>query len=254
KTKEDLCNQSKIGLKLFDDFVCNRIKYGKFSIWSPMKKYKLSTWRKAGKELKVKANEKVYELKEDRSLFARMMLVCKTRPEINIKNAIGIHEFSVVPRSLFAADGTMFHCSNKSVLMSILEKLPEKHSSNSANIQPDANVVLQPTCNIQEPTVHVDNSHRVRVDIVDGMAELQSLNKPEWIKNCQHLANHFTAKMFEKYSESDELRLIFDRYDVPLSLKMATRVRRQGGQPPISYHITDSTNISRVPMKKLLSH
>lgn len=35
---------------------------------------------------------------------------------------------------------------------------------------------------------------------------------------------------------------------------MATRTRRQGGQPAISYHITDTTNISKVPMKKLLSH
>ena len=41
----------------------------------------------------------------------------------------------------------------------------------------------------------------------------------------------------------DELRLIFDRYDIPLSLKMATRARRQGQQPVIAYHITDSTNV-----------
>lgn len=34
---------------------------------------------------------------------------------------------------------------------------------------------------------------------------------------------------------------------------MATRVRRQGQQPAIAYPITDSTNISKVRMERLLS-
>ncbi|KXJ12360.1 hypothetical protein AC249_AIPGENE6741 [Exaiptasia diaphana] len=118
KTKDDLCNQSKIGAKLFEDFVRDRVNSGELGVWSPMKKRKLRTWRTVGKEVKFKANGKEVELKEDRSLFARMMLACKSRPEINIKDAIGLHEFSVVPRSLFAADGTMFHCTNKSVFAS----------------------------------------------------------------------------------------------------------------------------------------
>lgn len=50
------------------------------------------------------------------------------------------------------------------------------------------------------------------------------------------------------------MRLIFDRYDLPLSLKAATRVKRQGGQAPVSYHITDTTHIAKVPLKRLLSH
>ena len=44
------------------------------------------------------------------------------------------------------------------------------------------------------------------------------------------------------------------RYDVPFSLKTATRVSRQGGQYPIYYKITDTTHIAKVPMKRLLSH
>ena len=48
--------------------------------------------------------------------------------------------------------------------------------------------------------------------------------------------------------------MVFDRYDIPLSLKTATRIRRQGDDDPVSYLITDSTNITKVPMKRLLSH
>ena len=93
KTKNDLCNHTKIGIKLFNDFVRDRITSGKLGLWSPMKKQRLSTWRKVGKEFKVKAAGKIIERKEDRSLFARMMVVCKSRPEINMKDAIGLHEF-----------------------------------------------------------------------------------------------------------------------------------------------------------------
>ena len=52
-------------------------------------------------------------------------MVGKGRPEIDLKEAIGQHEFSVVPRALFANDGTMFPCSMKSSLMSTLEKTGE---------------------------------------------------------------------------------------------------------------------------------
>ena len=54
--------------------------------------------------------------------------------------------------------------------------------------------------------------------------------------------------------EEEEVRLIFDRYDIEISLKEGTRERRQGGKDAIYYRITDSTVISRIPMKKLLCH
>ena len=192
------------------------------------------------------------ELKEDRSLFARMMLACKSRPEIDIKDAIGTYEFSVVPRSLFAADGTMLHCSQKSVLMEILEKLPP-----SASTPPTPTQVSQTVAgSVSEETTstHDSGCQRKRVDIVDGMAEVQILDKPKEIQNCSDLADHFATKILHKYSSSDELHLVFDRYDISLSLKMATRVKRQGGHHPVSYHITDTTNIAKLPMKRLLSH
>lgn len=44
------------------------------------------------------------------------------------------------------------------------------------------------------------------------------------------------------------------RYDVPFSLKTATRVSRQGGQDPIYCKITDTIHIAKVPMKRLFSH
>ena len=52
----------------------------------------------------------------------------------------------------------------------------------------------------------------------------------------------------------DEVRVIFDRYDVQHSLKQSTRNRRLGSQTAVAYHITDSTNIAKISLKRLLSH
>ena len=79
------------------------------------------------------------------------------------------------------------------------------------------------------------------------------LDKPVWINTCKDLAEHFTTYIFNKYSDMQQIRLIFDRYDVLSSLKSATWSKRQGTQDPIHYHITDSTPISNIPLTKLIS-
>lgn len=126
----DLCAQRTEGDKLFRTFVTKRIQEGSENLWSPMKKRELQTWKKATKKTKIIVNKKILELKEDRCLFARLMMVCQ-RPEINLQEAIGTYEFSLMPRSLFAADGEMLHCLTKSTLMTLIEKeAPEVDSSN----------------------------------------------------------------------------------------------------------------------------
>ena len=56
----------------------------------------------SAKVIKVKAKDTIIELKEDRNLFARLAMVCKSRPEIDIQEVVGLYEVTVVPRSLFA--------------------------------------------------------------------------------------------------------------------------------------------------------
>ena len=150
-----MVQQSEIGQKLFSSFVEDRVKSGKINFWAVMKKSKLQTWKTNGTVIKDKTVERV-EVKEDRSLFAQLMTVCKSRPDIDIKEAIGLYEFTVVPRSLFASDGTMMHCFCKSTLIHILEKQSGESSTSSIG------------------------SSDVTVAIIDGMAEVQSLDKPDW--------------------------------------------------------------------------
>ena len=121
--------------------------------------------------------------------------------------------------------------------MHILEKLTGESSSEVTRQTSSLNAEVQ-----------------FKVAIVAGMAEIQSLDKPEWIKACKHLAEHFNNRLFSKYDENHEIRLIFDRYDVPSSLKSVTLTRRQGLEDPVYYRISVSTHIAKVPLKKLLSN
>ena len=51
KVTTDLCNQSVIGMQLFQDFVNERIKTDKQNLWAPMKKIKLQTWKTNSKSV-----------------------------------------------------------------------------------------------------------------------------------------------------------------------------------------------------------
>ena len=129
-----------------------------------MKRRKLLTWKDSKKVLKLSCKDKVIELKEDRSLFARLMTVCKSRPEINIKEVIGQYEFSLAPSSLFAPDGTMLHCSAESALK--LGGESEQRTTTGPQISANESVNMEP-------------SSQMRVAVVDAMTELQSLGKPD---------------------------------------------------------------------------
>ena len=94
--KKDLGKQSEIGWRLFHCFLKELVQSGKVNLWSPMKKRKLLTWKTSAKVMKVTAADKIVELQEDGSLFACMMLVCNSRPQIDIKETVGQYEFSIV--------------------------------------------------------------------------------------------------------------------------------------------------------------
>ena len=240
--RKDVVSEPEIGNYLTETFIAERLTFGKVNLWSPVKKRQLETWRSDGKKMKMTAEDKIVELQEDRSLFARMLVILKSRSEINLRETIATYEFSVVPRAMFAADGTILHCSTKSNLMAILEKLPTNNQETSVPLE-DA-----------QAQVAGDAATCTRKLVTDGMDEVQCFGKPDWVQNCSQLANCFTQQLLEKYHNSDEMHVVFDRYDVNDSLETFTRQKRQGGQAPIAYHVTDTTNIAKIEMKRLLSH
>ena len=61
-----------------------------------MEEVKMKMWKSARKAVKHKLAYQVAELKDDRSLFARMLIVASSQSEINMKNTIGQYEFTML--------------------------------------------------------------------------------------------------------------------------------------------------------------
>ena len=84
--------------------------------------------------------------------------------------------------------------------MSILDMLPRDRSVEQAKpIDQLANADVQ-----------------IKVSFVDGMTEVQALEKPDWIKTCSDLTDHFTLTILDKYRNADGISLIFDRFVTPV--------------------------------------
>ena len=133
KIQQDIARRNEIGQAMYAAFVTDRITGNSINLWSPMKKCTLLTWSSSAVTAKVKDGDKIIELREDRALFARLLVVSKAR-QIDLKYNLGKYEFSVVPRALFVPDGSLHHMENKSELMKILESLPKDNSIQEAKV------------------------------------------------------------------------------------------------------------------------
>ena len=108
-----------------------------------------------------------------------------------------------MPRSMFAVDGTMLHCSSKNTSVNILEKMDPRRNTERSN---------------EEVLTVITGMAATQVSIVDTMAEVQALDKPDWIKSCSQLAEHSTMYVFENYNDCNVLWLIFDRLVIHFNL------------------------------------
>jgi hypothetical protein len=238
EVKNDICSQAEIGQKKYNEFVEERINKTEVSVWARMKKVQLKMWKSTRKAVKHNTANKIVELKDDRALFARMLIVARSRSEINLKEAIGQHEFTAFPRALFAMDGSLLPCTDKSKLMNILEGLPSQ-------------VPVVDTQQTDQGTTEEVSTKKVIV--VDGMAVVQAMGKPTWVQTCGQWAEHFLATLENQTKDYDEIHLVFDRYDVSNSLKEATRKRRQGCKPATVFLVEDCTPVGKLSVKQFLS-
>ena len=159
----------------------------------------------------------------------------------------------------------MIHCNVKSSLIALLEKLPME-AEGVPNVK--QNSAFQ---NKGETKDGVHGTHAAeKVAIVDAMAEVQSLQKPAYITNCNQQSDQFSSQILQNYSEADEVHLVFDRYDMHTSLKTDMRERRQEASqrytttlqiPPIlrksqwqeSCHIKTKSELTNYLAKKILA-
>ena len=62
-------------------------------------------------------------IREERGLLQILIVISRSRPQLDLKECIGTYEFCVVPRSLFASDGTVLLAYDKARILHHLELL-----------------------------------------------------------------------------------------------------------------------------------
>ena len=78
----------------------------------PVKKGKVKYLFRVSKNVIITVKKQLVQVREERKLMSRLLVASRSRPDINLSNNIGTYEFSVVPRSFFTADGTLYQTTD----------------------------------------------------------------------------------------------------------------------------------------------
>ena len=200
----------------------------------------------------IRTGDKLVKIKEERGLLQRFIVISRSRPELDLKECIGTYELGVMPRSLFASDGSLLLAYDKASVPHHLEKLDatqqvQADRNRATGSELSDNQAMQVPLKVADTTVehaHVDpagESSSHKVIIIDGMAVVNSVTKTEQMKTCQNFAD----------AQFDEVRLVFDRY-TKTSLKEQMRTKRTKGKSTY-YHVKDNTLLQNISLKDSLS-
>src|SRR6218665_2718172 len=129
QVQKDICSQDEIDQQKYKAFDDERVNTTEVNLWARVKKVELKTWKSARKPVKHKLADKIAEIKYDRSLFSHIMSVACSRPELNLIEASWQHKLIFVPQALFAIEGKLLSCTDKSNFRSILDELPNQDKS-----------------------------------------------------------------------------------------------------------------------------
>ena len=122
------------------------------------------------------------------------MVLARSNRDIDQKQAIGEHEFTLTPRSLFAPDGTVLPCSDKSKLIHSLQK-------------------MVPGPQEQNELAETNESQGQKIAVVDGMVLVQKLyTKSASVNTVKDLSIYFNERLMNITRDYDEIIVAFDTY------------------------------------------
>ena len=110
----DIENRDQLGRDALEKFIANRMVDKTVEFWDPQKKNNFSYVKDAGAVVPTKIKGQLMHIKQERRLLSRLLVISKSRPEFELKDAIGKFELNVTPPSNFHPDGSMIMLSSKS--------------------------------------------------------------------------------------------------------------------------------------------
>lgn len=112
----DLINAESIGSKVIQHFLDNRFKSNKKSLYAPITKNKLNTFKDMAVKVIVKSKENSATIAAEQSLFGRLLILAKSRESFSLDEVLKF-SLSPIPWSLGQPDAGLVK-TNKSKLIS----------------------------------------------------------------------------------------------------------------------------------------
>jgi hypothetical protein len=199
----------------------------------------------------VKIRDQSVDLKETKDLYGSLMVLARTNRDIDQKTAIGNYEITLTPRALFATDGSILPCTDKSKLIHSLANLG---TNNKTHLDAQAATSNEQADDFPDAGTSIVHHTNQKFAIVDGMVLVHKISKqPRTITTVKCLGQHFNDSLVTLTAGFDEVILVFDTYKAD-SLEQKTREKRRQGKAPIQYQVADDTNIKHIPIGRFLSH
>ncbi|KAB0800834.1 hypothetical protein PPYR_06573 [Photinus pyralis] len=184
--------------KYMDNYIANTLTdEGNNSFWASHKKYKVQTFKESNIPLKTQPN-KSKRLLSPEFMFRRIISAAKFQ-NLDFSNLLK-YELTLVPSSLFFEDGS-------------LRKSPKSELAKR----------LKSYCDISRDIPAKFNSY-----IVDAMVLIQEISKKH-INTYADIGDCIFKKLltvFDSNENCNQILLIFDRYNIPNSIKQYERQRR----------------------------
>ena len=206
----------------------------------------------------MKAGDKLIKIKEERGLLQRFIVAARSRPDLDLKECIGKYEFGLIPRSLFAPDGSLLLAYDKAKVLNHLEALikdGEQVLQGGENGAPVEGRSL--AAELQHSNTEIEgriegDQESYKVLLIDAMALVNSINKTDQITYCSDFVNAFIEKLINISIGYNEVRLVLDQY-TDSSLKEQMRKKRTKGKSTY-YRIQDNSMIRNITLKDFLLH
>ena len=215
------------GSRRAEDFVNACLsKQGDGSFYNPIKKSAVKTFTDMHAKTKVSSQSKSKAVHMSSELvFRRALVLSGSRPDANLDMVLP-KPVTSVPTSLFHEDGSM-RKNTKADLIHCLEK------------------------SVPVETVLPCGERRDRVYIRDAMSIIQATSGDRF-NTFDDLGEHYLNQLLLGFHTADTVVDVFDRYDVPDSIKSAERYRRQSRlQAENLYHVIGGRTIP--PWRKFLN-
>ena len=119
KVSKDILERDEIGQHMFVEFAIERLTEERFCVWVKLSKKKLQTFKTSNSTIEINAayGGKLVKIKDERGMLQRPIVISRSRPQLDLKECIGTYAFGVVPRSLFASDGTVLLAYGKAKIL-----------------------------------------------------------------------------------------------------------------------------------------